>query len=580
MNTDSLFNSKKHKIKDVDDSDNDAEDVQRKFVRMQGEPVGEVRILKYIEDLGPEQKDEVYDSSWLNKTLNRLNKAIVKNSELRSKHGSNPSNFVESEFELNQSIKNLSGLSLIDDLAKKQELLNFFYQNMVTLDLISLIDNHPNLDISSQVVRIFNDIIDEEDDEDDKEFEDQNEEIRLGLANFLSNSRFVESLTKYFFNLQKTISDPTILQSYKAELLECLSICLNIFINLVNLGNLKLNEILIKNGKLMEFLISQIKVEINSIDVNSQYIAEFLSNLLIKISEVSFKIIETEILFKYNIVENLLIMVSKLLKFDTEIDNFKDEQKEFLENNIDSLCLLLNISNVSKKHFQVNEGLELIFLILNKTNNKYFIGICVKILSNLIKFTLTDEPDDIVYAIILQMINGNGCLKPLFKLYKSYNDDEEILKNLNNIILSFSKNLSMDSNERIRLVNKFVDKNFYYAKKILSLRSSLKNKSKIRESQIYIINQITLILAWLCAILVDYDYELFKQLKNRLNLKEDLKLDDYRLKIEQFIEFSDSGTIAQHPKPPSTIDELFFKDYIETLKILQELSRTNYQEIA
>lgn len=115
-----------------------------------------VKVLDYID--GQHDDDaapEVFDEAWLRRLAVNFERRISKNAELRAKFGDNPQKFMSSEADLDDDIKSLSILSEH----------SHFYPEFVKLgcvaSLVSLL-SHENTDIAIDAIEIIDELTDED----------------------------------------------------------------------------------------------------------------------------------------------------------------------------------------------------------------------------------------------------------------------------------------------------------------------------------------------------------------------------------------------------------------------------------
>jgi beta-catenin-like protein 1 len=147
-----------------------------------------------------------------------------------------------------------------------------------------------------------------------------------------------------------------------------------------------------------------------------------------------------------------------------------------MENIVDVLCTALTLGE-NKQRFNQEEGTELMCILMK---SKSVVRLrAIKVLNH----ALSGPLGSINCA---RFVESQG-LKPLFGLLMgkgrhaetTSQDDEHILE----IIMSLFNNLKSDSIERIRLVSKFVEKDYEKVDRLLEMRSSLKARLKPIEEE-------------------------------------------------------------------------------------------------
>jgi hypothetical protein len=100
-------------------------------------------------------QDEKYDAVWLRKLCLNFEKRVNKNSTLRAKHEDDPTKFMESEGDLDESVKSLSILS------EHVELYADFAKNTAAAKLVELLA-HENTDIAIAAIEMISELTDED----------------------------------------------------------------------------------------------------------------------------------------------------------------------------------------------------------------------------------------------------------------------------------------------------------------------------------------------------------------------------------------------------------------------------------
>jgi beta-catenin-like protein 1 len=100
-------------------------------------------------------RDEKYDSAWLRKLCLNFEKRFNKNASLRAKYEDDPTKFMESEGDLDESIKSLSMLS------EHAELYEEFAKNSAAAKLVELLA-HENTDIAIAAIEMISELTDED----------------------------------------------------------------------------------------------------------------------------------------------------------------------------------------------------------------------------------------------------------------------------------------------------------------------------------------------------------------------------------------------------------------------------------
>ena len=104
---------------------------------------------------GAPYKEEIYDTKWLRGFALKLEKAISKNSELRSKYAADPQKFMASEADLDALLKELSILSEHPELYKQ-------FAELGCVDSLVVLLGHENADVAIDAVQAIGELIDGE----------------------------------------------------------------------------------------------------------------------------------------------------------------------------------------------------------------------------------------------------------------------------------------------------------------------------------------------------------------------------------------------------------------------------------
>lgn len=151
-----------------------------------------------------------------------------------------------------------------------------------------------------------------------------------------------------------------------------------------------------------------------------------------------------------------------------------------MENVFDVLCIGLTLAE-NKKRFQEEEGTELMCILMKTKGNVRLRAI--KVLNHALA-----GPYGQMNCIRFVEIQGlktlfgifMGKLKHSSKSEVTTQDEEHILE----IIMSLFHNLKSDSIERIRLISKFVEKEYEKVDRLLEIRASTQNRLKPLEMEI------------------------------------------------------------------------------------------------
>ncbi|OWB69897.1 hypothetical protein B5S30_g5334 [[Candida] boidinii] len=494
MDVEELFKKTKRNLEEI--STQDSVSKKSKADKPLTNEINDNEELKILEHINSGIDDSKYTGITkltkknLNDILEETANLISINLEERSKFSNKPKSYFNSEFQLFNNLKNLSDLIVLFDdvksLSDYESYLKFFINHNTTVEILNLLVNHPNHDITYQVLVFFNELAEKE--QDDDEDEDSNDVVDEESRNNVKSECFRHLFFKKC-NLLKLLNHfIQSASSYKDKfgnpypnLNEMITLALTFLINLNDYGDIQVDQFFITDGNI-EFInwlvdTNLSKFQIKNFSSINQYSIEFLSDILIKNEENFGKL--DNILINHggiDIIEILLKSLSKFKKIDFKLSEI--EIKEFY-NNLTNLINYLFISNFKfLDSFILNEGLQLILITIeiNSINlNNFQLKSNLKILNNCFNFSKLNRRiskviiNDSGLKIIFNLINNNKI-----KLTNSSNTNSDSIKfYCFNLINNFLIHLSTDDSERIRLIHKIINKDFKNLSKIISLKLQL-----------------------------------------------------------------------------------------------------------
>ncbi|CCJ28271.1 unnamed protein product, partial [Pneumocystis jirovecii] len=265
------------------------------------------------------------------------------------------------------------------------------------------------------------------------------------------------------------------------------------------------SENAVSSTNILDWLLKRLQIKEFPISQNKQYVAELLAIYISSSSFIRKKFINL------NGVDILLHVLSPYRKRDP----VKDIEEEFVENIFDCLCSLLQ-EQEGKEKFVEAEGIELCLIMLR--DGKFCKYRSLKVLDHALcglhGITCCER---LVEAAGLRSIFSIFMKKVSFKA----------IEYLLGIFSSLLRSLPIDSASRIRILAKFVEKDYEKISRIIELRRFYEarvdstnekikkelerlnqNEREEKESEIYIdlldsglycLQAIDLILAWLCV---------------------------------------------------------------------------------
>ncbi|PWN32567.1 DUF1716-domain-containing protein [Meira miltonrushii] len=427
------------------------------------------RILELMNGANANQNDEILkpdqELRTLRKNILRLERSITKNQEMRVKYPDDPQKFLASEADLHDAIRSLVSVTtnpalLYPELVKQN----------TTASLCSLLA-HENIDIAAGVIELLEEIFD--DDVLDAGLEGRTEEEQLGeetgqrkgqvavesVLDALSENSLVDLLVQTLPRLQgdgqsdgKSIAAEANAESDSDATFHLLGL----MENLISLRASLADELF--GSTFLKWILAKISPK-TTYDQNKGYAAELLCILLQAGQSSEQRAIKFG---KEGGIDQLLNALAPLRK----TLSIGDEVREFYENLFDALCVALT-ATPNKKAFHDAEGVELMCLIMKAS--KGFVRLrCVKLINH-----ATSGPRGSKNCTRFVECQG---LKVLFHSlgneHVTVQDEDNVLE----IIASLLNNLASDSVERIRLISKFVEKEYEKLDRLVEVHFAARNR--------------------------------------------------------------------------------------------------------
>ncbi|KAI0449259.1 Catenin-beta-like protein [Xylaria acuta] len=389
-----------------------------------GVTVQEAQVLDYLDDTEADVAPEKMDVAWLRRTAISFEKKISRNAELRAKFEHDPAKFIASEAELDTEIKALSILS------EHPELYPEFARLGSVGSLVGLLA-HENTDIAIDAVEI----IDELTDEDVAAEETQYDTLVDALLE-------VDLLSLLVSNLERL--DET-QETDRGGVYHALGIVENLC------GRTITAERVAEEEGLLKWLLRriQMKEEGGGVSQNKQYAAEILAILVQNSGKNRRK------LASLDAADIMLQLVAPYRKRDPEKGG---EEEEYVENLFEALTCMVDEPE-GKAKFVEAEGVELCLIMLKEGK-----------LSKNASLRLLDHAAGTSGVEVCQKIVEAGGLKNVFTLFMKKSTDHRVAEHLIGIFASMLRLLPADSAERIRLLAKFVEKDYEKIEKLVKLR--------------------------------------------------------------------------------------------------------------
>ncbi|KUI56647.1 hypothetical protein VP1G_03995 [Cytospora mali] len=480
----------------------------------------ESRALDYINSADPEADlpEEKIDGSWLKKTALKFEQRINKNAAQRAKYEDDPAKFIQSEADLDADLKALSILGehpeLYPELAK-----------LGTVGSLVGLLAHENTDIAIGAIEIIGELTDEDVAAEPEQWD--------ALVDALLEADLIGLLVSNLGRLNEDSDDEADRNGvYHA---------LNVVENLCS--NVGTAEKIAKDDGLLKWLLERIQKKERPITQNKQYAAEILA-ILVQTSSANRRRLADK-----DAVDVMLQLVASYRKLDPE----KGEEEEYMENLFEALTSIVDEPEGKTKFIEA-EGIDLCLIMLKEGK-----------LSKPAALRLLDHAaGGASGAEVCQKLVGAGGLKTTFTMFMKKHPDNQTVEHLVGIFSWMLRLLPANSAERVRLLAKFVEKEYEKTDKLVKLRRDFSARLRLIDEQLekeqqrrpeyaqdvdvederflrrldaglFILQTIDVVLAWLCAeddgvrrkiqaLLADRDetFEVVKaSLQERLNAIDD-----------------------------------------------------------
>ncbi|KAI9807494.1 MAG: hypothetical protein M1825_005434 [Sarcosagium campestre] len=398
---------------------------------------GTAEILDYVDekDLG-NLAQENYDAAWARKLALSFEKRITKNSELRAKFEGDPKNFMGSEADLDAEIKALSILSEHPNLYEE------FVKLGCTDSLVSLL-SHENTDIAIDTVEIISELTDEDLSADQPQWD--------VLVNAMLDADIMNLLLQ---NLSRFDEEN---ESDRSGVYHVLSV-------LENFASKRLiAEKISLETTTLSWLLGRIQVVESSVSQNKQYAAEVLA-ILLQSSPANGR--------KFSELDGVDVLLQILSPYRKRDPIKGTEEEEFVENVFDCLTCAVDDSH-GKEKFLSGEGVELCLIMLREGKMSKFRALRV----------LDHASGGQSSLEICERVIDNAGLKTLFGLFMKKKENQ-VTEHLLGIFSSFLRRLPADSAGRIRMLAKFVEKDYEKLERLVPLRWDYSSKVKAVDDEI------------------------------------------------------------------------------------------------
>ncbi|KAG9317673.1 Catenin-beta-like protein [Chiua virens] len=310
-------------------------------------------VFEQAEGEGISNEPEEVTITSIRRTLLRLERAVNKNQDQRSKYPDDPTKFIDSEVDLDGAIKALLPLAQSPALA---------YPEMVRSGIVTLLVgllSHENVDIVIDAVEVFHELTDEDVGNEGDESEQEDNQPALKMLIEALKTRYPKLLVD---NLSRLKEEE---ESDKQGVFHILGVFENV------LGfNPELSVPFVSKTKIMSWLLERVRSKTH--DENRGYAAELLSILLqnsVSNRQEFGKKDGVEVILK--VLSVSASRVEDTCKSHLVTSNFRyrepmnADEREFMENLFDALCSALAEPEI-KALFLASEGVDLMVLMMKE----------------------------------------------------------------------------------------------------------------------------------------------------------------------------------------------------------------------
>lgn len=403
----------------------------------------ENRALDYINAADDDEdpallQEERIDLAWLKKTALKFEQRINKNATQRAKYEAEPARFIQSEADLDADLKALSILGEHPEL----------YPSLASLgtaaSLVGLLA-HENTDIALGAVEIIGELTDEDVAADEAQWD--------ALVGALLEADLVGLLVS---NLQRLDEDGDD-DADRDGVYRALGVVENLCSHAATADRIGADEGLVR------WLLQRIQKKERPCTQNKQYAAEILA-ILVQSSPAN-----RRALVARDAVDVMLQLVASYRKLDPD----KGEEVEYMENLFEALTSLADEPEGKAKLVEA-EGVELCLIMLKEGKRSRPAALRL----------LHHAGGGAAGAEVCHRVVDAGGLKTLFTTFMKKHPDKLTTEHLVSIFSWMLRLLPAGSAERIRLLAKFVEKDYEKAERLIKLRRDLAARLRLVDEQI------------------------------------------------------------------------------------------------
>lgn len=425
----------------ADDEEGAADDDEEGRFFGGGVTAQESRALDYINATdnadSADLQEEKIDLAWLKRTALKFEQRINKNATQRAKYESDPAKFIQSEADLDADLKALSILGEHPEL----------YPQLASLgtvgSLVGLLA-HENTDIAIGAIEIIGELTDEDVAAEEAQWD--------AMVEALLEADLVGLLVSNLQRLNEEGDD----EADREGVYKALGVVENLCSNGATAEKIGADEGLVK------WLLQRIQRKERPITQNKQYAAEILA-ILVQSSAVN-----RRKLASMDAVDVMLQLVASYRKLDPE----KGEEEEYMENLFEALTSTVDEPDGKTKYIEA-EGIELCLIMLKEGKR-----------SKPAALRLMDHATGGASGTaVCQKLVDAGGLKTIFTMFMKKNADNTTTEHLVGIFASMLRLLPASSAERIRMLAKFVEKDYEKADKLVTLRRGFAARLRLIDEQ-------------------------------------------------------------------------------------------------
>lgn len=440
--------------------DNDKETkVDKSFISDDPAVRRQEEIRAYIEqnEIAGGEDNEVYNAAFLNKLLISFEKAVSLNIELREKYIDEPLKFMNSEEELDTAIKSLSVLS------NAPQLLALFIKSGSTETLMSLV-THVNSDIADEAIKVTSELLDIE----SSEVSEEDGEYITEFGQYLITTQDLGNVVVSFLQ-QKLKSD---------ELdTEAVADALRIIENLIAFENSELFAKAFLQTDLVSWLIGSFNDSRHVPTAIRNNCAELLASVLVHYPKDFSQTLARDNSNIDKLLQSIATIRGKKIKKSSDEEGFFKDMFDILRISVRD--------DKANSQFLENEGVDLMLILIKDEQHNWIVEEAFKVLTETLKGSNRLES--------AQNLIKSGALKQLFKVFHSEKSSNSKKKEKSKADLSqelavqiislLMRWLPLGSEERNRVIKKFVVNNFEKLYQILRIRDELKESVATEEAK-------------------------------------------------------------------------------------------------